>query len=284
MKCKVYEIGQGDRFSLGGVIWLTLDHEEAGARALIEDLMGEMAFDEGGSKDWREASLNEYMNTDLLKKLQNSCAGESTFIKAEVNLKAIDGAEDYGEDKCFLAPLTDEQYGMYADIIPKAKESWWLVTPYSCNEFYAGPTYSHYVRFVRPDGSRDGCMPDAGLYGVRPNAVISLETEVEIISSSIDENIQKIKDYNSPIIITDIGRELASGLKKIVEETSAVCSRIPAVINGRESVKEAHAQTDAVTFYEMIIRTELGRTEARTYISVLGEIGNCETRDARLQS
>lgn len=271
MKCKVYEIGQGDRFSLGGVIWLTLNHEEAGARALIEDLMGEMAFDEGGSKDWREASLNEYMNTDLLKKLQNSGAGESTFIKAEVNLKAIDGAEDYGKDKCFLAPLTDEQYGMYADIIPKAKESWWLVTPYSCNEFYVGPAYSHYVRFARPDGSRDGCMPDAGLYGVRPNAVISLETEVEIISSSIDENIQKIKDYNSPIIITDIGRELASGLKKIVEETSAVCSRIPAVINGRESVKEAHAQTDAVTFYEMIIRTELGRTEARTYISVLGE-------------
>lgn len=33
MKCKVHEIGQGDRFSLGGVIWLTLDHEEAGARA-----------------------------------------------------------------------------------------------------------------------------------------------------------------------------------------------------------------------------------------------------------
>lgn len=271
MKCKVHEIGQGDRFSLGGVIWLTLDHEEAGARALIEDLAGETAFDEGGSKDWREASLNEYMNTDLLKKLKNSGAGESTFIKAEVNLKAIDGAEDYGKDKCFLAPLTDEQYGMYADIIPKAKESWWLVTPYSCNEFYAGPTYSHYVRFVRPDGSRDGCMPDAGLYGVRANAIISWETEVEIISSSIDENIQQIKDYDSPIINSDTGRELAAGLKKIVEKTSAVCSRIPAVIDGGRIVEEAHAQKDAVTFYEMLVRTELGRTEARIYISVLGE-------------
>ena len=123
---------------------------------LIEDLIGEMAFDEGGSKDWREASLNEYMNTDLLQKIRSDGAGENALIKAEVNLKA-----------------TDEQYGVYADIIPKSKESWWLVTPYSCNEFYAGPAYSQYVRFVRPDSSRDGCMPDAGLYGVRANAIIS---------------------------------------------------------------------------------------------------------------
>lgn len=271
MKYKIGEIGQGDRFLLGGVIWLTLDHEEAGARALIEDLMGEMAFDEGGNKDWREASLKEYTNTNLLKEIQKNGAGESALIKAEVSLKAIDGAEDYGKDKCWLAPLTDEQYGKYKDIIPKAKGSWWLVTPYSCNEFYIGPVYSHYVRFVRPDGSSDGCMADAGLYGVRVNAVISPETEVELVSSSIEENIQKIKNYNSPIIITDTGRELTSGLRKIVEETATVCSRIPAVINGRVSVEEAHAQTDAVTFYEIIMSAELGQTESRTYISVLGE-------------
>ena len=238
---------------------------------LIEDLIGEMAFDEGGSKDWREASLNEYMNTDLLQKIRSDGAGESALIKAEVNLKAIDGAEDYGKDKCFLAPLTDEQYGVYADIIPKSKESWWLVTPYSCNEFYAGPAYSQYVRFVRPDSSRDGCMPDAGLYGVRANAIISRETEVELVSSSIDENIQKIKDYDSPIINSDTGRELAAGLKKIVEETSTVCCVIPAVVNSISAVEEEYAQTDAVSFYEIFKSTDLGWTEDRTYISVLGE-------------
>lgn len=271
MQYKISEMGKGDRFSLGGVTWLFLDHEMTGGRALIEDLIGEMAFDEGGNKDWRSSSIKEYMNTDLLAKLLSNGVTKDVLIKSSVNLKALDGSEDYGKDECLLAPLTDEQYSSYKDIIPKSEESWWLITPYSCNEFYIGPIYSQYVRFVRPDSSRDGCLPDAGLLWVRASAVISPNTEVELVSSMIEENIQKIKNYNSPIITTEAGRELAAGLIKLVEETATVCCVIPAVVNSIQNVEGEYAQTDAVSFYEIFKSADLGWTEDRTYISVLGE-------------
>lgn len=271
MTYKIKQLWQGDYFTYGGVEWLILDQETPGGRALSKELVGEKPFDEGESKNWTECGLKSYLNEEFLKKLVDHGAVKTSFVEAEVDLTGMDGATDYGKDKCRIAPLTDTQYSTYKEIIPKVAENYWLVTPYSHNEPYIGATYTQFVRFVRPDGSRDGCVADGGLYGVRANAVFDPELEVTITQSKIDDEISAILAYNNPIVTVDGQQEIAAGLQTLIKAAAAECEHIPAVQELKPETTEMYSSVDPVTLYTTMRSNSVQGISARVLTTVLSD-------------
>lgn len=269
MTYKIKQLWQGDYFTYGGVEWLILDQETPGGRALTKELIGEKPFDEGESKNWTECGLKSYLNEEFLKKLVDHGAIETAFVEAEVDLTGMDGATDYGKDKCRIAPLTDGQYKTYKAIIPAAKDPYWLVTPYSHNEPYIGATYTQFVRFVRPDGSVDGCVADGGLYGVRANAVFDPELEVTITQSKIDEEIAAILAYDSPIVTVEGVQQIVPGLQTLIRATAEECENIPAVKELKPETAEIYRSVDAVTLYTTMRNNSVQGISARVLVTIL---------------
>lgn len=275
MTYQIKDLWQGDHFRYGGKEWAMLDQETGGGRAITKDVVAMSPFDEGESKNWTEASLKALMNETILKTLTDAGASADAFTDQEVDLKAVDGAETYGKDTCKLAPLTDTQYDLYRTVIPAATENWWLVTPYSHNEPYIGGTYTQLVRFIHPDGSKDGIVADGGLYGARPAAVFEGDTTVEIISSEIDDDIYKIYTYEGAVVPTDQGNILAAGLKTMIGKTAAKLAHIPAVTEGKAAAATPYENMDDVATYQAIRSIAgNGNTDGRTIRTLTAVLGD----------
>lgn len=270
MTYKINELWQGDVFSYGGISWVVISQEEAGGRVLTRNLFGMKPFDDE-NKDWRSASLKEYMTGELFKQIIDGGADEAAFINAEVDLTAVNGSTDYGKDTCKIAPMTEALYTANKSAIPKVDETYWLVTPYSHEESYIGGAYMHYVRIIRPDGSIDGSAPDGGLYGVRGCCVIAGDTQVDVTASEIDEEIRLILAYDNPIVTIQGVSDLAAGLKTLIRQTAQKCEDIPAVQNGKEAAAEEYRDYTAVTMYQAIRSAAVQGIIARTDITLLYE-------------
>lgn len=269
MTYRINELWHGDIFTYGGISWAFLAHEEKGGRVLSVELQGEKPFDEGESKDWREASIKTYMTGDLLKQIIDGGADERKIIEADVDLTAVNGATDYGKDPCKIAPMTEAVYMANKSAIPSTAATYWLVTPYSHEESYVGGAYMHQVRTVRTDGSVEGCAADGGVFGVRPCCVLDKETEVDVTSSEIDDEIAAILAYDNPIVINDGITDLAEELKSLIRMTAAKCENIPAVQDLKPTEAETYSSETAVSMYQTIRSAAVTGTLARTDMTVL---------------
>ncbi len=269
MTRKIKELWHGDVFTYGEISWTVIAQEEKGGRVLTMELQASKPFDEGESKDWRAASLKEYMNGDLLKAFTDGGADPEKIIEADVDLIAINGSTDYGTDACKVAPMTEAVYRVNKLAIPKVAEPYWLVTPYSHEEPYIGGAYMHQVMIVRPDGSMDGSAADGGVYGVRACCVLDPETEVELTESDLDTKIEAILTYDNPIVTIDGVTDLASGLKTLIQKAATECENIPAVQDQKETEADAYQSYSAVTMYQAIRAAAVTGTTARTDMTVL---------------
>lgn len=268
---QIRELWQGDIFTYGGTSWVVLNQEEKGGRVLSKDIFTMKPFDEGESKDWRAASLKEYMTGDLLKQLTDAGADANKIIENAVDLKAVNGSTDYGTDPCKLAPMTETQYTAFRKAIPTVGEVYWLVTPYSHEEPYIGGAYMHHVRIIRPDGSIDGSAPDGGVYGVRAAMVLAPDTEVDLTASELDEQIAAILAYDNPVITIDGVQELAAGLKTMIQKAAAECEHIPAVQDQKTAEASTYQSYTAVTMYQALRSAQVTGTIARTDMTVLAD-------------
>ena len=66
------ELERGKEFELASYKWIVLEqNEEKGSTLVVaKECIEEMAFDEGGSNDFRNSSLRIYLNNDFLEELQ----------------------------------------------------------------------------------------------------------------------------------------------------------------------------------------------------------------------
>lgn len=223
---QIQDLEPGAGISYGNKDWTIVEQKAVGATVFSSEIMDFMPFseDEEG-KNWTECSLHGYVTEDILKALVEAGANEADMVETEVDLTAVNGDTDFGKDKSKVFLLTGDQYADLKSLIPKVEEKYWLVTAYSCEEFYIGGEYLHQVRVVCPDGSLEGSKPDGGLYGVRPAIALKPSTQVTLKTSAIHDKLVELEDMlgtSSPITFT--AESLA-----LVMETAELCNQIPSV-------------------------------------------------------
>lgn len=187
----IQEIDEGTEITYGGVSWIVLEHEETGTLCLAADVVDKKAFtEEDGEQNWMESDIKSWLGETFLKQLED--AGATALIELKVDLTAVNGETDFGSDTCKVGLMSEAQLLKYQEmeeslseerqeevkLVPNISEKYWLCTPYSCNEFFAGAAFTHNVRVVNTNGTVAGSPGDADMLGVRPIIKIKKGTDV----------------------------------------------------------------------------------------------------------
>lgn len=153
----------GERFVRGGIEFVALGIEQGGVLAVVaKRLEDEMAYDEGGSNDWRKSSLRKYLNEEFVKNFD-----KGDLLPFVSDLTSDDGMTDYGTSEDFVALLSDNLYRKYRKFMPKYDTWVWTITPWSCL-----PGYADSERGVIPSGALHSYHAIYG-YGVAPACIFN---------------------------------------------------------------------------------------------------------------
>lgn len=155
----------GNQFELAGLKWKIIDVLDLGCMCLAEK--SELMRFDPDINDWRISELRQYLNSDLLEKIENEI-GEENIIKFERDLLSVDGQNQYRACKDKVSLLTLDEYRKCRSLIPNEEYYWWLLTPWStpCNEYYK------WMAVVVPSGNVVyGVCRNS--FGVRPVCIFS---------------------------------------------------------------------------------------------------------------
>ena len=254
----IVDLEEGATIQYAGIDWTILKQAESGALIFSSSIVEHKPFNEDDDeKNWTQCTLRGYVTEDFLKFLIEAGGNEDDLVETEIDLTTVNGDNAFGTDKCKIFLLTESQFSDNSDKIPKAAEPYWLLTAYSCEEFYVGGAYMHFVRFVRPDGSLEGCSPDGGLYGVRPAICLKQETEVDVVNSDIlnkAADLMEMVGSTRPITFS-------AEAKALVSEISALCGNM-AFVQKTKAQAEEYAN---------------GMTAEQVYLDIPAKIVNAPT-------
>lgn len=156
----------GDTIEIAGMKWLILDKVEGGCLAIATESIDNSRF--GKNNNWKESEIREYLNTEVLKKIEEDIGAVLKPFKR--NLLSLDGQDEYGtcEDKVSIISL--DEYRKYRKLLLNTKFYWWMLTPDStkCNDD------NTWIAVVCPSG----CVGRGGCYncgGVRPVCIFPSE-------------------------------------------------------------------------------------------------------------
>lgn len=173
-------LSRGDIFSYAGSEYSVLTQHDDGPVAIINRSMGMKPYDDD-TQNWIDAALRSYVTEDVLKVLMQSGAKDSDMVEMPIDLTSESEEKKYGTDKGKISLMTLDQYKDSKKYIPQIDDPYWLVTARSCDDFFIGPPYRHFVKIVQSNGSIGGCMPNAGEYGVRPVIKLKPDTQIQIV-------------------------------------------------------------------------------------------------------
>lgn len=149
---KAKDLKQGEEFIYSGREFVALGLEQHGILAVAKKPLEDMAFDDGGSNDWRKSSIRNYLNGEFIKEELD----HSGLMKFTSDLTADDGMTDYGISVDFVFLLSADLYRKYRYQMPKWSTWVWLITPWSCHKsncncersvYTDGSLYNLNVRF-----------------------------------------------------------------------------------------------------------------------------------------
>lgn len=153
----------GERFVRGGIEFVALGMEQGGVLAVAaKRLEDEMAYDEGGSNDWRKSSLRKYLNEEFVKNFN-----KGDLLPFVSDLTSDDSMTDYGTSEDFVALLSDNLYRKYRKFMPQYDTWVWTITPWSCH-----PGNAYRERLVHTSGALSHYYAIFG-YGVAPACIFN---------------------------------------------------------------------------------------------------------------
>ena len=269
MTANIEDLEQGAKIRYAGANWIILEPLTAGILLLSDSIMGNKAFNEDTDQNWKNSSIKPYLNEELLDALIKAGASKDDMADAEIDLKALDNDSAYGKDLCKVELLTNERYNRLKEYIPPADETYWLATPYTCNEFYVGGAYSHFVRIVRPDGSLEGSTADGGLYGIRPVICLKRGTVIEVVKSQIHDNVVELKGIvgtTSPITFN-------AAAKTLITDTVTLCNTMEYVTDTLSQAR-TYAQSMAAeqVYFDILAKIVNGTSITHMTFAVYGLI------------
>lgn len=198
------DVKNGGIFRALGKEFVKLDADEHGCLVLAKDIWTKMPFREGDDpecpNDLRRSEIMSYLGNRLAEFTEKGTPLD-IFIPFKIDLQDTTGQTEYGTVEYRIGLLTLRQYGKYWRLIPKADVPWWLATPYGTPNSSPYANGSHYVWYVKSDGSGDHWY--YGTYGVRPvlcfssALLVSVEDEGEagfsLANVPLDDLLAEIK-------------------------------------------------------------------------------------------
>lgn len=139
------KIKDGDHFTYKGIEFIRLGKEQGGILCITAKAWKEIAFDKGGSNDFKKSSVKKLLNGEFL-----SLLNESDLLPYTMDLTADNGDKAYGTDTVKVGLLSVDLYRKYRDFIPLYPEWMWTCTAWYCS----GHAYG--VRRVRAGGALCG--------------------------------------------------------------------------------------------------------------------------------
>lgn len=139
------KIKDGDHFTYKGIEFIRLGKEQGGILCITAKAWKEIAFDKGGSNDFKKSSVKKLLNGEFL-----SLLNESDLLPYTMDLTADNGDKAYGTDTVKVGLLSVDLYRKYRDFIPLYPEWMWTCTAWYCSGLAYG------VRGVRTDGTLYG--------------------------------------------------------------------------------------------------------------------------------
>lgn len=158
------KIKDGDHFTYKGIEFIRLGKEQGGILCITAKAWKEIAFDKGGSNDFKKSSVKKLLNGEFL-----SLLNESDLLPYTMDLTADNGDKAYGTDTVKVGLLSVDLYRKYRDFIPLYPEWMWTCTAWYCSGI------AYYVRVVGTDGALYG--GGAGLAGGVVPACIFIENQ-----------------------------------------------------------------------------------------------------------
>lgn len=175
MKVKISALNQKDKFVYGNKEAIILEKMYDGVLCMVLEETLKCEFDLDNQNDFNKSTLKEKLNQIYLPCWTMCGADVNDFMEMEVDLISGIESESYGNCKCYIAPITYEQYRKYKKIIPYCNNWEWTATAYSTKR--KGLTSCVF------------CISNIGTLswyyavndiGVRPLFKLKLNTEVEV--------------------------------------------------------------------------------------------------------
>lgn len=117
----------GEQFEYNGVKFTALGEEQGGVLAIVSELLEEkMPFDESNKNDWRTSSLRKYLNGEYLEQFNRG-----DLLPFVSDLTAADGMKNYGTAEDYVFLLSCDLYCKYRESVPRFKNWWWTLTPWT---------------------------------------------------------------------------------------------------------------------------------------------------------
>ena len=167
-KVMLKDIPVGGKFDTGIGRFIVLEQKEDCTVVITEDLYREDVKFDNDCTDYKESSLRELCEGEILNEFSDEF-GEENICTNEAGLVTVDGQEVFGKLLTKVRPLTFDEAREYNDLlVNKDLPDWyWTCTPWSTKE--RGWEYS--VAVVSPSGIiyDDYCRISCG---VRPFCIL----------------------------------------------------------------------------------------------------------------
>lgn len=176
---KVKSLKPGEQFEVWGHKYVVLGDKDGGVFVLETDAVARMPFRESyedfevAPNDYRDSTINRYLSTTYINKLEKAGAVISEdILEMEMDLKCTLGCHEYGTHRTKAGILTLEQYGEYYDLIPRIDIPYWLATPYATPLRSPRTYFTDIVWLVIADGTSN-IWNFSISRGVRPALVLN---------------------------------------------------------------------------------------------------------------
>ena len=167
-KVMLKDIPVGGKFDTGIGRFIVLEQKEDSTVVITEDLYREDVKFDDDCTEYRESSLRELCDGEILNEFSEEF-GKENICTNEAGLVTVDGQEVFGKLLTKVRPLTFDEAREYNDLlVNKDLTDWyWTCTPWSTKE--RGWEYS--VAVVSPSGriGSGGCSRSRG---VRPFCIL----------------------------------------------------------------------------------------------------------------
>lgn len=211
MKVEISALNQKDKFVYGNKEAIVLEKMNDGVLCMVLEETLKCEFDLENQNDFNKSTLKEKLNQIYLPCWTMEGADVNDFVEMEVDLISAIESDSYGKCKCYLAPITCEQYRKYKKVIPN-NESWeWTATAYSTK--LKGFTGS--VCCISNMGTL-GCYLAEYDCSIRPLFKLKKDTEVEVrCKKSVSSEIKALVSlYGIQAVAESAGEELSRFILK----------------------------------------------------------------------
>lgn len=189
MRVKDYKPGEIIR--VAGMEWVVLNpkHKTGGTLCVLKDILEYRPFSENdveGCNNWAVSTIREHLNKYFILGMPDIKLNEVT-----TSLTSDDGMSDYGKTKDTVFLLSAKQYRKYRKYVPDVNDSWWLITPTTCD-----CNNSSAMRYVVPYGMISDTFACYTGVGVRPAVVFhkSVSVDAEDVTALMDTTRRNLRE------------------------------------------------------------------------------------------